>query len=185
MRIVGGRNRGRRLSAPKGAATRPTSDRIRESVFNILVHGTDLEFNGCPVLDLFAGTGVLGFEALSRGAGPVLFIDNAAAAIDLIRTNAEMLGHEGTEVLRADIRKLGAPPAGTLPAGLAFLDPPYSAGLVAPALEAIEVSGWLVQDAVLVIESSRKETIEATNAFEFIEERLYGSIKITFLRFRN
>lgn len=185
MRIVGGRNRGRRLLAPKGAATRPTSDRIREAVFNILAHGTDLELKGCPVLDLFAGTGALGFEALSRGAGPALFIDNAAPAIDLIRANAEVLGDEGAEVLCADIRRLGDPPTGTLPAGLAFLDPPYGAGLVAPALEALEVLGWLVQGAVLVIESGCEETIEATDAFEFIEERSYGSTKITFLRFRN
>ena len=130
MRIVGGRNRGRRLIAPKGAATRPTSDRIREAIFNILIDGLQLDLDGCPALDLFAGTGALGFEALSRGAGPVRFIENSDAAIDLIRANAEALGEESVSVVRADVRRLGVASASDDPARLAFLDPPYGGGLI-------------------------------------------------------
>ena len=115
MRIVGGKNRGRRLIAPVGAATRPTSDRIREAIFNILAHGTGLDLDGCAVLDLFAGTGALGFEALSRGAWPVQFIDNSNTAIDLIRANADALGEDAVTVVRADAGRLGPAPASDAP----------------------------------------------------------------------
>lgn len=184
MRIVGGRNRGRRLVAPKGAGTRPTSDRIREAIFNILEHGLQLDLDGCPVLDLFAGTGALGFEALSRGAGSVQFIDNSNAAIDLIRANAGALGEDAVTVVRADVRRLGAAPASDEPAGLAFLDPPYGAQLIPAALEVLTSPNWLADGAVLVIETSRDEILAPTDAFELVEERNYGSTKINFARFR-
>ena len=184
MRIVGGRNRGRRLIAPVGAATRPTSDRIREAIFNILIHGTGLELDGAQVLDLFAGTGALGFEALSRGAASVCFIDNASAELDLIRANAEALVEKDAIVVRADIWKLGPPPVGAASFGLAFLDPPYGGGLVKAALEALAGPGWLADGAILVIETGRGENIEPSGAYEMVEERLFGSTKISFVRYR-
>jgi len=183
VRIVGGRNRGRRLIAPKGAATRPTSDRIREAIFNILAHGLHLELDGCPVLDLFAGTGALGFEALSRGAGSVQFIENSNAAIDLIRANADALGEDAITVVRADVRRLGAAPTSDDPAGLAFLDPPYGAQLIPAALEVLASPNWLADGAVLVVETSRDEILALPGAFELLEERNYGATKISFARF--
>ena len=184
MRIVGGKNRGRRLIAPKGAATRPTSDRIREAIFNILAHGMDLDLDSCHVLDLFAGTGALGLEALSRGAGSARFIDNAGAAIDLIRANAEALGESAAVVVRADIGKLGAPPADAGPFGLALLDPPYGGGLIKAALAGLAAPGWLADDAILVIETSRDEKFEVPDIYELVEERFYGATKISFARYR-
>ncbi len=183
MRIVGGRNRGRRLIAPKGAATRPTSDRIREAIFNILMHGLQLDLDGCPVLDLFAGTGALGFEALSRGASSVQFIDNSNAAIDLIRANADALGEDAATVVRADVRRLGAAPASDDPARLAFLDPPYGAQLIPAALAVLAGPNWLAGGAVLVIETGRDEILAPPDVFEMVEERNYGATKISFARF--
>lgn len=184
MRIVGGRNRGRRLIAPKGAATRPTSDRIREAIFNILIHGLHLQLDGCPVLDLFAGTGALGFEALSRGAASVQFIENSNAAIDLIRANADALGEDAVTVVRADVRRLGAAPASDDSAGLAFLDPPYGAGLIPAALEVLAGPNWLADGAILVIETGRDEILAPPGAFELVEARNYGATKISFARYR-
>lgn len=184
MRIVGGKNRGRRLIAPKGIGTRPTSDRIREAIFNILAHGMQLDLDGCQVLDLFAGTGALGFEALSRGAGSVQFIENSNTAIELIRANAGALGEDAVTVVRADVRRLGAAPVSDDPAGLVFLDPPYGVGLIPAALEVLAGPNWLADGAVLVIETGRDESIALRGAFEMMEERNYGATKISFARFR-
>src|SRR5436309_15762510 len=128
MRIVGGRLRGRVLAAPKSQAIRPTADRLREALFNILVHRYADPVTGARVLDLFAGTGALGLEALSRGATFALFIDNAAEARALIRANVEALGLGGiARIFRRDARKLGgAHPLA--PFGLVFADPPYGKG---------------------------------------------------------
>src|SRR5580692_7267442 len=137
MRIVGGRLRGRLLQAPASRAIRPTSERLRESIFDILAHRHEGIIEGARVVDLFAGSGALGIEALSRGAKYALFVDNGAEARALLRANVEALGLGGvTRIWRADATRLGGAPAGG-PFALAFLDPPYGEGLAAPTLVAL------------------------------------------------
>ncbi len=144
MRVVGGRLRGRNLAVPKSQAIRPTSDRLRESVFNILAHAYGDPISGARVLDLFAGTGALGIEAISRGAAFALLIDDGAEARALIRQNVDALGLGAvTRVFRRDATKLGAAHP-VEPFGLVFLDPPYRKGLAAPALTSLRDGGWLI-----------------------------------------
>ncbi len=153
MRVVGGKFRGRALVSPEHEGLRPTADRVRESVFNILLHGIeDFEIEGARVIDLFAGTGALGIEALSRGAAYCLFVEETAEARALIRTNVETFGLTGvTRIFRRDATDLG--PAGNIePFGLAFLDPPYSKGLGEKALVSLRDGGWLAPGAVIVLE---------------------------------
>src|SRR6188474_1055187 len=134
MRIVGGRLRGRALAAPKSQAIRPTADRLRESLFNVLAHAYGDPVTGARVLDLFAGTGALGLEALSRGAAFALLVDDAAEARALLRENVAALGLGGvSRIFRRDATRLG--PAHPLePFALVFLDPPYGKGLAEKAL---------------------------------------------------
>ncbi len=156
MRVVGGRLRGRALQAPKSQAIRPSADRLRESLFNILAHAYADPVTGARVLDLFAGTGALGLEALSRGAAFVLFVDDGVEARALLRGNVETLGVGGvTRVFRRDATKLG--PAHPLePFGLAFLDPPYGKGLAEQALISAHAGGWFVPDALVVVEEATR-----------------------------
>jgi 16S rRNA (guanine966-N2)-methyltransferase len=182
MRIVGGRFRGRTLLAPKSQAIRPTADRLRESLFNILAHGYGDPLEGARVLDLFAGTGALGLEALSRGAGFVLFVDDGAEARALLRGNVDALGAGGTsKVYRRDATRLG--PAHPMePFSLAFLDPPYGKGLAAPALASARDGGWLTPDALIVVEEAADIAFTAPDGFEEIERRDYGDTQLIFLR---
>src|SRR5689334_21694217 len=155
MRIVGGKFKGRPIAAPEGRGTRPTSDRAREAVFNVLAHAawsTGLEER--RVLDLFAGSGALGFEALSRGAAIALFVETDAAARGALRDNIEALGLFGvTRIHRRDATDLGAKPAGLgQPFDLVFLDPPYHAGLGEAALARLSAGGWITRDAIAVLE---------------------------------
>jgi 16S rRNA (guanine966-N2)-methyltransferase len=153
MRIVAGRFRGRAIASPKDEVVRPTSDRVRESLFNVLEHGIDgFSLSGARVLDLFAGTGALGLEALSRGAAFCLFVDEGVAARALIRTNIELFQLTGaTRIFRRDATDMG--PAGTVaPFALAFLDPPYGKGLGERALTSLGDGGWLLPAAVAVLE---------------------------------
>src|ERR1019366_3862140 len=143
MRVVGGRLKGRNLASPSSRDIRPTADRLRESLFHILIHAYDDPIADARVLDLFAGSGALGIEAISRGAAFVLFVDAGAEARALIRGNVEALALGGhTRIWRGDATKLGHAPAGP-PFNLAFLDPPYNQGLAAPALAALVAGGWL------------------------------------------
>src|SRR6188768_4529521 len=154
MRIVGGRLRGRALAAPKSQAIRPTADRLRESLFNILTHAYGDPVTGARVLDLFAGTGVLGFEALSRGAAFALFVDDGAEGRALLRQNVEALGLAAvSKIFRRDATKLG-PAHPVEPFSLAFLDPPYGKGLAEKALASMREGGWLTEDALIVVEES-------------------------------
>jgi len=143
MRVVGGTLRSRPLAGPKSAGIRPTSDRLREALFNILVHGYGDPVTGARVLDLFAGTGALGIEAISRGAAYALFVDDGVEARALLRENVETLGLGGvTRIFRRDATKLG--PAHPLePFSLVFLDPPYGKGLAEKALASARDGGWL------------------------------------------
>ncbi|MBT3305213.1 MAG: 16S rRNA (guanine(966)-N(2))-methyltransferase RsmD [Alphaproteobacteria bacterium] len=185
MRIVGGRHKGRTLTAPDGKALRPTADRVRESVFNILAHGIDgFDLDGITVVDVFCGTGALGLEALSRGAGHGVFIDNNGAALALVRKNSGPLGlAREVTMLKLDATRLAPPPrVAKAPAGLAFLDPPYDLGLTMPALLGLKDKGWLTEDAIAVVEVAAKEAFEPLRGFELLDERTYGAARVLFLR---
>ncbi|MCG6857064.1 MAG: 16S rRNA (guanine(966)-N(2))-methyltransferase RsmD [Salaquimonas sp.] len=178
MRIVGGEFRGRSLAAPKGQAIRPTTDRTRESLFNILASRIDLE--GSRVIDLFAGTGALGLEALSRGAAFALFVDASVEGRSLIRTNIEALGLTGrTQIFRRDASKLGA--IGTMqPFDLAFADPPYGTGLGERAARTLAEGGWLNEDALLVLEEARGHAPSSLPDFVALDRREFGDSVLGF-----
>lgn len=179
MRIVGGRLRGRNLSAPKSQAIRPTADRLRESLFNILVHAYGDPVANARVLDLFAGTGALGLEAVSRGAAFALFIDDGAEARALMRDNVETLGLGGvTRIFRRDATKLG--PAHPIePFTLVFLDPPYGHGLAEKALISAREGGWLSSDALIVVEEETG-AFTVPPGFEQIERRTFDDTELIF-----
>ena len=184
MRIVGGRLRGRALAAPKSNAVRPTADRLRESLFNILVHAYDDPVTDARVLDLFAGTGALGLEALSRGAAFALFVDDGAEARALLRENVAALGLGGvTRIFRRDATKLGAVHP-IEPFTLVFLDPPYGQGLAEQALTAGRAGGWLAADALIVVEEAATPGFAAPDGFDELERRAYDDTVLVFLRYR-
>jgi 16S rRNA (guanine966-N2)-methyltransferase len=182
MRIVGGRFRGRQLTSPENDSIRPTADRVRESVFNILASRLGPSFDGLRVLDLFAGTGALGLEALSRGAATAVFVDTATEARGLIRDHIEAFGAGGVaKLLRRDATALG--PAGTMgPVDLVFLDPPYGKGLGELALVSLAAGGWLKPDTVLVLEEGSDVEIAIPEGFTADDRREYGTAAVHFLR---
>jgi 16S rRNA (guanine966-N2)-methyltransferase len=182
MRIVGGRLRGRVIAAPKSQAIRPTADRLRESLFDILAHGYGDPVTGARVLDLFAGTGALGLEALSRGAAFALFVDERAEARALIRQNVEALGLGGvSRIFRRDATKLGAAHP-VEPFSLVFLDPPYGKGLAEKALASAREGLWLVPDALIVVEEAVQSEFVTPGGIKEIERRTYGGTELIFLR---
>lgn len=182
MRIVAGRYRGASLATPKGQAIRPTGDRVREAVFNILSHGIGFDMEGARVLDLFAGTGALGLEALSRGASHALFVEESAEARGLIRRNIELLGVMGAaKVFRRDATRLGE--AGTMaPFNLVFADPPYGKALAERALLAAAGGGWIGGEAIAVVEESASAGFTAPIGFVFLDKREYADTAVYFLR---
>lgn len=185
MRIVSGAHRGRTLKTPPGDATRPTSDRARQAVFNILEHAPWAgELNGARVIDLFAGSGALGFEAISRGAGFCLFVETDEAARGAIRENIDALGLFGaTRIHRRDATDLGLKPASAgEPFDLAFLDPPYRKGFCEKALESLAAGGWLKPGAVLMVERASDEIDLALPGFAVLDARDYGAARVQFLR---
>lgn len=185
MRVVGGSWRGRRLAAPEGKTVRPTSDRAREAVFNILEHGKHTQGAGSPipgahVLDAFAGSGALGIEALSRGAAHAAFLDDSPAALGAIQRNLAALGGlDRATVLRVDCL---APPPAAAPCGVAFLDPPYGGGLGAPALAALAKAGWIADGAICVVELSRDEAFAPPAGFAALDDRRYGKARVVIVR---
>ena len=182
MRVVGGRLRGRNLATPKSQAVRPTADRLRESLFNILTHGYGNAVVDARVLDLFAGTGALGIEASSRGAAFVLFVDDGAEARALLRENVETLGLGGiTRIFRRDATQLG-PVHPLEPFSVVFLDPPYEKGLAELALASARDGGWLVEGALAVVEESTAAKFAAPEGYTEIERRDYGESELIFLR---
>ena len=184
MRIVGGRLGGRTLLTPKSQGIRPTSDRLREALFNILQHAYGDPVSGARVLDLFAGTGAMGFEALSRGAAFVLFVDDGAEARALLRGNSDALGAGGaSKIYRRDATRLG-PVESLAPFSLAFLDPPYGKGLAERALDAARDGGWLTPDALAVVEEAADAGFAAPEGFEQLERRDYGDTQVMILRLR-
>jgi 16S rRNA (guanine966-N2)-methyltransferase len=184
MRIIGGKHRGRPLAAPEGRAVRPTSDRAREALFDILAHGRFADGPACEgarVLDVFAGTGAFGLEALSRGAAQATFMEKDRTALAALRANIDALGEQKTAaVLPVDARR---PPHAAAPCSLAFLDPPYGKDLAAPALTALAATGWLAPGALVVVEVAAKQTLEVPDGFMRLDERRYGAAKLVFLRF--
>lgn len=186
MRIVGGRFRGRSLAGPKPGigGIRPTSDRLRESLFNVLAHAYDDAVDGARVLDLFAGTGALGFEALSRGAAFALMVDDGTEARGLIRENQMALGAAGiSRIFRRDATKLG--PIGAMPPfDLVFCDPPYRKSLGEKALASAREGGWLTPGALAVLEEALDAEIALPEGFEQVERRDYGETQLVVLRAR-
>lgn len=182
MRIVGGKLRGRTLVGPKGQGLRPTADRLRESLFNILIHAYGNPVNGARVLDLFAGTGALGLEAISRGAAFTLFVDDGAEARALLRANVDALGLGGTtRIFRRDATKLG-PAHPVEPFSLVFADPPYGQGLAEKALASARDGGWLKPDALIVVEESKAASFRPPDDFEELERRPYDDTEFVFMR---
>jgi 16S rRNA (guanine966-N2)-methyltransferase len=182
MRVVGGRLGGRTLAAPKSQTIRPTADRLREALFNILIHGYGNLVSGARVLDLFAGTGGLGIEALSRGAAFTLFVDDGTEARALLRENVTALGLGGTSrIFRRDATKLG-PVHPLEPFTLTFLDPPYGQGLAGKALASAHGGGWLTPEALIVVEEATKANFRAPDGFAESERRRYDDTEFIFLR---
>ena len=180
MRIVGGRLRGRALRTPATQAIRPTSDRLRERVFDILTHwqGADV-VRDARVIDLFAGTGALGLEALSRGAHSALFVDDGAEARALIRDNIETLGLGGsTRIFRRDATRLGEAPGEVFT--LAFVDPPYGKNLAAAALASLMEGGWLALDALIVVEEAADAAVLSPPGLAEADRRQQGDTAVRF-----
>ena len=183
MRIVGGRFRGRSLTGPTSDAVRPTSDRLRETIFNILAHAYDDPVEGARLLDLFAGTGAMGLEAMSRGAAFGLFVDESAQARGIIRENVEALGLGGaTRIFRRDATRMG-PAAPNAPFSLVFCDPPYGRDFAPKALTSCAEGGLLVPGALVVVEEAEGVDVTLPAGFEEIERRDYGETRVVFGRF--
>jgi len=184
MRIVGGRYRGRRLLAPPGNTVRPTSDRAREALFNILTHGRfaaeGIPFADAPVLDAFAGSGALGLEALSRGAAEAVFIELDPEAVAVLRGNVASLGENPrAQIIPGDATR---PPRAGLRCAVAFVDPPYRSGLAAAAVEALDRAGWFAPRALAIIELRAREELPPLAGFALLDERVYGAARLVFLR---
>jgi 16S rRNA (guanine966-N2)-methyltransferase len=187
MRIVGGKFKGRAIRAPEGRATRPTSDRARESIFNLLAHAEWAPLlEGARVIDAFAGSGALGLEAMSRGAAFCLFVETDSAARGCIRNNIEAFQLFGaTRIHRRSATDLGGKPAGLgSPFDLVFMDPPYEYDLVPAALEQLRKGVWIAPNALVVAETSADEAAPVTPDWTLLDERIYGSARISFLRMK-
>lgn len=184
-RIIAGKHRGRPLKVPMGGIVRPTADRAREALFNILAHGIDWSgFEGISALDVFAGSGACGLEALSRGAAHATFIDHDGVALMTIRRNAAAIGEARTvAMLKLDATRLPAPAgAACAPCGLAFLDPPYESGLATPALQGLTTRRWLAPGAIAVVEVAAREPLTIPPGYILLNERAYGAARLVFLR---
>ena len=187
MRITGGKFGGRALATPRDSRVRPTSDKVRQAIFNILQHhdfGSGFALEGARAADLFAGTGALGVEALSHGASFCLFVDDSAESRAIIRENVEALSLTGaSKIWRRDATQLGPIAAGAGgPFELVFLDPPYRKGLIAPALASLREGGWLADGAVVVAETAEDDDDPLTDGFERMDDRFYGDTRVLFLR---
>ncbi|HIJ61369.1 MAG TPA: 16S rRNA (guanine(966)-N(2))-methyltransferase RsmD [Rhodospirillaceae bacterium] len=180
MRIIAGRNKGRVLAAPPGSATRPTADRVREALFNILAHGAT-ELARAAVLDAFAGSGALGLEALSRGAARVTFLETDPQAAAVIEANLRKLGAGSQAVLlKADATR---PPRAAAPATLVMMDPPYKSGLATLALPALATAGWLADETLVVVEVAAGEPLKSPlPGWAVTDERTYGAARLVFIR---
>jgi len=185
MRVIAGKHRGRKLLAPEGGEVRPTGERAREALFDILMHGRLSDgkpaYEDAQVLDAFAGTGAFGLEALSRGARFVSFIEQDRVARAVLKDNIAALGEtQHAAILSGDATK---PPRATGPCSLAFLDPPYREDLAAPALAALGKAGWLAENALVIVELAAREDFTVPDGFTLLDERRYGAARFVFLRY--
>ena len=183
MRIISGKHRGRRIEAPKGMEVRPTTDRCREALFNLLMHGhfEESPIIGQSVLDLCCGTGALGLEALSRGAAHATFVDNSKRSLDCTRDNVAALGETGNaRFILSDVQHL---PSSDKPVSSVLMDAPYHSGLIAPAYQALVKRGWLRNSAVLAFEHSTKDPFPELTGCEHITQRDYGKTNVTIVQF--
>jgi len=183
MRIVGGKYRGKKIIAPSHHGTRPTSDRTRETIFNILLHNPAFAQGVLidkAVLDVFAGTGALGFEALSRGAKSITFIENDRAALTILYDNVKAFGLPRTCVLEQDATHLRSGPV--TPCDLIFLDPPYHQGLLSPTLSNLYAQGWIAEAAVVVIEIEKNEAFILPSFLSLLTERISGAARVLFCK---
>ncbi|MFD2235306.1 16S rRNA (guanine(966)-N(2))-methyltransferase RsmD [Phaeospirillum tilakii] len=180
LRLVAGTHRGRRLVAPPGRIARPTADRVRQALFDMLAHGGLVELEEARVVDAFAGSGALGLEALSRGAARAWFLDTHPESLAAIRANVASLGEEGrARVLRADATR---PPPAEAACDLLLLDPPYHQGLGGAALGALDAAGWVAPGALAVIEVAADEDLVAPPGFTLADQRGHGPARLFFLR---
>ncbi len=187
VRIVAGKHRGRRLETPAGRDVRPTSDRTRQSLFNILSHGDWMEdgsdvLDGADVLDAFCGTGALALEALSHGAARAALLDKARSSLDIARRNAEMLG-EGAQC-RFILGDAAKPPPAPFAARLVFLDPPYAQDLSPPALTGLSRAGWIAPGALVCVEVGAEDAFAPPSGFDALDVRDYSQARIHFLRYQ-
>lgn len=182
MRITGGHYRGRKLIVPKGRDIRPTSDKVRQAVFNIL-----LQYKlprGAHVLDLFCGTGALGLEALSRGAEFCTFIDKSRESLHCCQQNIKALDVEAQcKIMNKNGENTSEKPANMIPVNLAFIDPPYRQSLVLPALESLVKNGWLAVNALCVIECEKDVQLYVPEIFTLIKRKTYGDTQIIICRY--
>ncbi len=184
MRIIAGRWRGKHLSAPEGRHTRPTSDRARGALFNLLLHGkpaiAGFRLAGARVLDAFAGTGAVGLEALSRGAAHATFMENAIDVLSVLRRNIGACDTTGSDsrVIASDVAE---PPLTTQPCDMIFMDPPYGRELWRPAASALTQAGWMTEGAICCIELGREDTFETPPDFKILDDRRYGAARIVVL----
>jgi len=183
MRIVSGKHKGRPILAPKGSDTRPTSDRAREAIFNVLEHGVPGPgLRGAKVGDIFAGTGALGLEALSRGAEHCVFVEQNPNAVRTLKDNIQTLGAGGAaKVISKDATALG-PRAGA-PFEYAFLDAPYNQALSEAALLCLAAQGWLADGCVLMVEVAKAEILTPPPGFDVLKEKTYGAARAVFLTY--
>lgn len=189
MRIVGGSHKGKKLFTPKSTETRPTTDRVREAMFNKIAHGIakhfdDFDIEGANVLDLFAGTGALGLEALSRGAKFAVFVEDAIEPRGLIRSNIEQLEFTGiTKLFKRDATNLG-PMKRFQPFNLIFLDPPYNKELGEKALNSAIEGGWFADEALIILEESKSATITWPENIELLDEKTYGDTTLYYTKWQ-
>lgn len=180
LRIISGRFRQKRLHLPDEKTTRPTTDRVREAVFNILLHQYHFRFEETTVLDAFAGSGAIGLESLSRGAKHVYFVEQDAKVRAVLQKNIKlMLGEDQTTVFSTDLLKLGKAPQAV---ELVFLDPPYHAGLIELSCLHLYKQGWIQNSTLVCIESSSKNIPSSIPSFKQLEQRMYGQSGVSFWR---
>lgn len=181
MRIISGTYGGRKLDVPKGRDIRPTSDKVRGSIFNALISRADIE--GAQVIDLFCGTGALGLEALSRGAGHCLFIDKARESLNLARQNADDLGaNEKAVFMLSDATKLRPRRTDVRACDLFFCDPPYRLDLITPSLQALLDGDWLEDEAIGVLEAEKGWGMDIPPGFEILTEKTYGETCVVYVQ---
>jgi len=184
MRIVSGKHKGHSLRAPQGVNTRPTSDRAREAIFNVLEHGIPgVGLSGARVADIFAGTGALGLEALSRGAAQCVFVENHPGVLRILRDNIQALGkNDAATCVHQNATHLGPPPGG--PVNYVFLDAPYTQDLTPVTLQTLADQGWLTDGCVVTVEVAKSAPLVPPIGFVVIKEKIYGAARVVFLTYQ-